>query len=452
MRRDILRLAWPVFIGQLAVMANGVIDVVMAGRLSAVDMAGVGLGSSIYITVYIGLMGTLLGLSPIVAQHFGAGRHDEIGASFRQSLWLALALTLPGGLALAWTDPWIALSAPPADVASVTRAYLGAVAAGLPAALFFRAFYALNTAISRPQAVMYVNLAGVALKIPLNTLFMFGSEPLGVPAMGGAGCGVASAVVAWVSGAIAMLWLARDRTYARYALLRWSPPDRARLRELLMLGVPIGAAYVVEITSFTFMALFVARFGATASASHQVAANLVGVAYMAALGIASATSTLVAQSIGGGDPARARRYGLAGLRMALVIALAAAAALWLAREPIARGYSADPEVVRASLALVGLAALFHVFDSLQTQLGFILRAYKMATLPMVVYVASMWGIGLGGGYWLTVAGGAAGVLDGRATGATGFWVAGVASLVVASAGLAALLARTWRQVARSVPG
>jgi MATE family multidrug resistance protein len=292
----------------------------------------------------------------------------------------------------------------------------------------------------------------VALKVPLNTLFMYGAEPLGVPAMGGAGCGVASAVVAWVSGAIAMLWLALDRSYARYALLGWSPPDRARLRELLLLGVPIGAAYVVEITSFTFMALFVARFGAIPSASHQVAANLVGVAYMAALGIASATSTLVAQSIGGGDPLRARRYGLAGLRMALVIALAAAAALWLAREPIARGYSADPEVVRASLALVGLAALFHVFDSLQTQLGFILRAYKIATLPMVVYVASMWGIGLGGGYWLTVAGGAAGVLHGGSTGATGFWVAGVASLVVASAGLAALLARTWRQVARAAPG
>jgi MATE family multidrug resistance protein len=175
MRKDVLRLAWPVFIGQLAVMLNGVIDTVMAGRMSATDMAAIGVGASIYITVYIGLMGTLLGLSPIVAQHFGAGRHQEIGASFQQALWLCALLSVVGCAALAWTDPWLALASPPDDVAGLVRGYLWAVAAGLPPALLFRAFYALNTAISRPKVVMYINLVGVALKVPLNALFMHGA-------------------------------------------------------------------------------------------------------------------------------------------------------------------------------------------------------------------------------------------------------------------------------------
>ena len=100
MHGEILRLAWPVFIGQLAVMANGVIDTVMAGRLSPADMAAVGLGASIYITVYVGLMGVLLALSPIAAHHYGAGRLDDIGAAFRHALWLALAIAVPGSLAL----------------------------------------------------------------------------------------------------------------------------------------------------------------------------------------------------------------------------------------------------------------------------------------------------------------------------------------------------------------
>lgn len=454
MHRDILRLAWPVFIGQLAVMANGVIDTAMAGRLSPADMAAVGLGASIYITVYVGLMGVLLALSPIAAHHYGAGRLDDIGAAFRQALWLALAIAVPGCLALAWTTPWLAFSDPPPEVASLVRLYLWAAAAGLPAGLMFRAFYALNTAISRPAVVMYVNLAGVALKVPLNTVFMHGWDAVGLPALGGAGCGIASAVIAWASALLALAWLALDRSYAPFRLLRWSRPQARGLRELLQLGVPIGAAYLVEITSFTFMALFVARFGAVASASHQVASNLTGVCYMVGLGIANATSTLVAQSLGAHDRERARRYALTGLRMALVLALATAALVWLARGPIAHAYSTDAAVVRATLPLLAAVAVFHVFDSLQTQFGFILRAYKIATAPMVVYVLAMWGVGLGAGYWLTFVpapGSPAGALNGANAGALGFWVAGAASLVVASAGLGGLLARTWRREAALSP-
>lgn len=447
MRGDIVRLAWPVFIGQLAVMFSGVIDTVMAGRLSPADMAAIGVGASIYITVYIGLMGTLLGLSPIVAQHFGAGRNDQIGASFRQALWLALLLSIPGCAALAWTDPWLAFSDPPPDVAALVRTYLLAVAAGLPAALLFRAFYALNTAISRPRVVMYINLAGVLAKVPANALFIYGWDAVGVPAMGGAGCGVATALIAWLSAALAALWLMADRSYAAFHLLHWSPPERRRMAELLRLGVPIGASYVVEITSFTFMALFLAHLGATASASHQIASNLTGVCYMGGLGLASATSTLVAQQIGAGDPHRARRYAGTGLRLALMVAIATAAVLWLAATPLAHAYTTDASVIRASLPLIAAVALFHVFDSLQTQFGFILRAYKIATAPMVVYVLAMWGIGLGGGYWVTFVAdpdGFAGGLRGESAGALGFWVAGIASLVVAAAGLGALLAHRWR--------
>jgi MATE family multidrug resistance protein len=179
--RRIAGLAWPVLIGQLAVMANGVIDTLMASHASSTDLAAVGLGAGIYATVYVTFMGVVLALSPVVAQHVGAGRHADIGVSVVQGLWLATLLSVPGCIALGWTEPWLALSAPPPEVAERTRYYLWAVAAGLPAALVFRVFYAVNNALARPKAVMAINLLSVALKVPLNTAFIHGWQPAGLP-------------------------------------------------------------------------------------------------------------------------------------------------------------------------------------------------------------------------------------------------------------------------------
>src|SRR5258708_39845341 len=86
--RKIAGLAWPVLIGQLAIIAFGVIDTAMVGRYSAIDLAALGLGSSIYVSVYIGLTGILTALQPIAAQLYGARRYAEIGEEGRQAPWL----------------------------------------------------------------------------------------------------------------------------------------------------------------------------------------------------------------------------------------------------------------------------------------------------------------------------------------------------------------------------
>jgi len=450
MTRDILKLAWPVFIGQLAVMLNGVIDTIMAGRLSAVDVAAVGLGASIYVSVYIGLMGVLLALSPIVAQHYGAHRLEQIGPETHQAAWLALMLSVPGCAALAASDLWLALSAPPPEVAAMARTYLWATAAGLPAALSFRVFHALSNAIARPKAVMAINLAGVLLKVPLNTLFMNGwhaGDSIVVPALGGAGCGVATAILAWLSLLLAFVALRVEPLYRRLGVVGAWPgrPDVARLRGLLALGIPIGATYLVEVTSFTFMAVFLARLGATTAASHQIAANLAALVYMLPLALGTATSVLVAQSLGAARPGEARERAWAGIRVALACAAAIGIALFALREPLAAIYTTDPVLVAAAVPLLALVAMFQLFDAVQAMCSFILRAYRITTLPMLVYVISLWGVGLGGGWWLAfVVGTSRHPWAAEVAGARGFWIAAGASLAIAAACLATLLARVWR--------
>ncbi len=443
MRASILKLAWPVLIGQLAIMMNGFIDTVMAGRLSAVDLAGIGIASSIYVSAYIGLMGVLIALTPVAAQHFGAQRFSEIGADTRQALWLALALSIAGTWVIAQTDWWIALAQPPKEIEPVVRGYLYAVAVGLPGALAFRVFYAMNNAIARPKAVMSINLIGLALKIPLNLLFMYGAGP--IPAMGGAGCGVATAVISWCAALIA-LWLSlRDPSYARFQLLGSLRPELRRIVELLRLGIPIAIGYVIEVTSFTAMSIALARSGTVISASQQIAGNLISLAYMFALSMAIATSTLTGHALGAGDIKLARRTALYGIRLTVLVGLVIGLVIVFGRHQIATLYTSDPLVAAAAVGLLVWAGIYHVFDAAQCTLSFTLRAYKVAILPTVVYAIALWGIGVGLGWWLAFVASVPGLAPAQA-----FWMAGTLGVLITAVGLGWVQWRTFRRAQQSV--
>ncbi|MGD9944624.1 MAG: MATE family efflux transporter, partial [Burkholderiaceae bacterium] len=353
--------------------------------------------------------------------------------------------------ALGFADLWLAFAQPPAEVGEVVRRYLWAAAAGLPAALLFRVFYALSNAIARPKAVMLINLAGLALKIPLNLLFMHGwqlGDQVLLPALGGAGCGVATAIVMWLSALLSALLLWQRPLYRRFGIRGLGRPEPARLRQLLRLGLPIGASFMVEVTSFTFMALFLARLGAAVSASHQIAANLAAVCYMLPLALANATSVLVAQSLGAGQRERARRYALHGLWLAFACAVVIGGTLFAGRERVIGWYTTDEMVIATAASLTAIVVVFHLFDAIQAVISFTLRAHKITALPMLVYLISLWGVGLGGGWWLSFV---VGRSDSRwaayVSAAHGFWIAATASLALASLWLALILVRVWRRQA-----
>src|SRR6476661_6434481 len=94
--RRIGALAWPLLVGQLAVIANGVIDTAMTSRFSSADLAALAVGASIYVSSFVGLSGVLQAVSPIIGQLYGARKYERIGFEIRQSAWLALFLCLVG--------------------------------------------------------------------------------------------------------------------------------------------------------------------------------------------------------------------------------------------------------------------------------------------------------------------------------------------------------------------
>src|SRR5437870_13302389 len=145
--KAVVRLAWPVLVAQLAVIASGVLDTVMAGRYSAVDLAAVGIGASVYFSVFIGLLGVVQALSPIAAQLYGGRQYERIGEETRQTAWLSLGLAVLGVLVLAFPEPYLLLFGTPPEVESRTRDYLYGLALALTAVLLFRCVLALTSAV-----------------------------------------------------------------------------------------------------------------------------------------------------------------------------------------------------------------------------------------------------------------------------------------------------------------
>ena len=435
----ILKLATPILVGQLAVIAFGVLDTAMTARYSAEDLAALAMASAIFISIYVGLTGIVSALAPIAGQLFGAKRPYEIGEEVRQATWLAIGLAILGCLILLNADHLLDLAQASAEIHAKANLYLSILAIGLPASLGMRVLMALHNAVSRPAVITAVQLAGLALKLPLNALFIYGG--LGIEAMGGPGCAVATVIVTWLWLLVTLIIVWNGRFYQSFAIFKqFSWPNLQRIWVILKLGAPIGFSYLIEVTSFTFMSLFIARFGVTALAGHQIVANLGTVIYMVPLSLSIATMTLVSQSIGANRQDRAEEIGWSAVTFTTLVCIVIGIAVWFLRMFLLDLYSPPEAVKQFAIPLFLFIALYQIFDSLQVTAAFILRAYRIAFLPMIIYAISLWGVGLGGGYILGF--NLTGSIPLSMQGASGFWLANSISLGLAAILLLYLFRRT----------
>jgi MATE family multidrug resistance protein len=438
--RTIARHAGTVLVGQLATMAFGVTDTVIAGRFHTDALAALSVGSAVYISIFVALIGAVQAQLPVWAELRGAGRGAELGRSVRQALYLCAAAAVLGITALLSPGPLLRWAEVPPALQGEVRHYLAILALALPPALLFRAYSTLNQSLGKPALVTWLQAASLVVKVPLSIWFTFGG--LGLPALGLAGCAWATVVVSYLLLALAAWTLRTQPLYAPYRLWhRLEPPDWRVLREFARLGVPTALSVMVEVTSFTLMALFIARQGTQAAASHQIAANLTAVLYMMPLSLGLAVSARVSYWLGARDERQARLALRLGLKLGLGLAATSSLVLLVAHRPIAHLYAGDnPAVVALAGHLLLWVAAYHVADAMQAQGVFLLRSYGVATRPLVVYCVLLWGVGLGGGYLLAYRGiGPLGPLHSPSA----FWSAAALALALTAAAFMALL---WRVV------
>lgn len=394
----VLKLAVPILIAQAAQVGVGVVDTVMAGRASADDLAAVALGTNVFLTLYITFLGIMTALQPVLAQLYGAGETAKIGAHGRQGLWFGLFLGIFGMLLL-----W-ALIRPLQSVLNMQDEYVNRtfahfvfyIAMSMPAAMIHRAFYAYASSLNRPQPIMMVSIIALLLNIPLNYIFVYGQ--FGMPAMGGAGCGLASAICFWFNAIVLGLYVTRYRYFADFGLWqRFDWPHWVTQKNLIKLGIPIGLSFFLEVSLFTFIGLLVARFGVTQIAAQQVVINITTLIYMLPQSIGIALAVCVGQAIGAKQFQRAQFISGLGLMMGLIIACCTGVLLLMFRHFWVGLYTKDAAVIALGAQLLIFAAVFQLSDATQTITSYALRGYKLTKVPMMIHAFSFWGLGLGVG-------------------------------------------------------
>jgi MATE family multidrug resistance protein len=429
--RGLIAHAFPILIAQLSSIGMMVIDTAVLGHVSSLDLAAVAIGGGIHVALVFALAGVLQAVGPVVAHLHGARRDGEVAGILHQGFWLAMLLSLPGVLFLLHPDALLGLAEMDAAVDAKVRQYLAILAWSLPAALVYRTFYAFCNALGKPRVLMGIGLVSLGVHAVLARGFALEGwlgEPLGV-----AGCALSNVLIGWaacLSGAAYLAWGPLRAAYRPFA--DWQPPRWPAARELLRIGLPMGFSNLVEITSFTLIALFIASLGAPVVAGHRVVANLSALVYMLPLSLAIATMAALGQAVGARDHLRARATIRAGLVLSAGLSSLMGLLLWLAAEPLIAAYTDDPAVRTVAGGLIGYIALYQFFDALQTVAGHCLRAYRVTFLPMLVQTFCFWGIGLFGGAWLCYR-------WQPPLGVAGFWLAAVVSLVLAAILLSGLL-------------
>ena len=433
--RAIAVIALPVIVAQLLQMGMGVADTVMAGRISALALSAVALGSAMWFFTVIAGLGLMMALTPIIAHHVGANNQPLIREELRQGVWLALALSgfqMLTLLALALLMPWIGIAP---EIVTETRHYLLWVFWSLPFTCLYLVPRFLNESMGHTMPMLWTQVLMLPLNILGNYLLMFGN--FGFPEMGASGAALATGV-AQTTGCLALYtYTLRTPRYAQYQLRqRMTRPDWAHIASIVRLGFPISIGMAMESGMFTAIALLMGRFGVDTVAGHQIAVNIAAITFMIPLGISIALTVRVGQALGSGDAVAARYRGRLGIVLCGTFMLVSALFLWLFRAPLASLYSPNPAVIAMAAQFLVYAAVFQLVDGLQVGAMGVLRGYKDTKIPMLITVFGYWVVGMGLSLVLGVFG---------TMGPAGLWMGLVMGLAVAAL---VLNARFWRLTRR----
>jgi MATE family multidrug resistance protein len=443
--KSLLKLTYPILIAQLIQNLMGFVDIVMAGRVSATDLAAVAVANSVWLPLILTIYGLIMALSAIVSQLAGANKYKDVIKQTYQTAWIALFLGITLIALYYLLTPLLApLIKLEGNLEQLMFDYLAYIVWGAPGYCLYLVLRNYSEGLSYTKPTMLISIIGLIVNIPANYIFIYGK--FGVPAFGGAGCGIATAIVYWSMFISMVIYCYYSKVLKQaniFTKFYW--PKFNEMKSILGLGIPIALSLLFEVSLFAIVALILVPFGSQVVASHQVALNFTGLIFMIPLSIAMATTIKVGFAIGNKNAKQARDYTLYSIVLGLVIACFTALITVVFRHEISGVYSTELPVINLAASLMLLAAIYQFSDTIQVVSAGALRGYKDTKSILYITFLSYWLIGLSVGLIL-------GITDWFVPkmGPYGFWIGFIVGLTTAAVLLAWRLHIVQQRIKRNI--
>jgi MATE family multidrug resistance protein len=400
------------------------VDAAMVGHVGKVELAAVGLGGLMVITLYAFFMGLSYSLSTYVAQNFGARNYTRCGVLLAQGTYLAIASGIVL-LAIRALNPYlIDLLGPAPEVRSLAVRYTDIRMLSAPFFIIHYFYSNFFRGIGNMRTPMKVAILANITNIVLDYFLIFGKG--GFPALGVEGAAWATSA-ANLLFAVILVYVAMTKPYRhRYETHRQWSFDRSGIGGLLRVGTPIGVHYFLDIGSFLIFSAYVGRMGTDQLAANQIIIQILALSFMPCHGFSVAATTLMGQYIGRAQPALAKISAYKTLRLGLIFAGTIGLVYVLFPGFLVRIFNDDPRVVWYGKRIILLAAIFQFFDAVQIVVSGALRGAGDTRFPMI--------LALGGGWFLflPLAYVCGTVLEG---GVVGAWIGGTVYVVILAVGM-----------------
>lgn len=397
--KKLFHLMIPILLTQFSQAGFGLIDTIMAGHISATDLAAIAVGVGLWIPIMLLFSGIMIATTPLVAEANGARAPEKIAIIARQSLWVALILGIIAALILQLMPFLLPILGVPAVLLPKASLFLHAIALGMPAVTMYAALRGYSEAIGHPRPVTAISLLALLLLIPLNFIFMYGIGP--IPALGSAGCGFATAILQWIIFFALAAYVFKGKAYQTTQIFTgWEKIDPYWVKRILQLGCPIGLAIFFEVSIFSTAAIVLSPLGETLVAAHQVAISVTSQLFMIPMSLAIALTIRVGTYYGEKNWAAMRKVQYLGLITGTIFAVVTMLLIWFFRADIVAIYTTDYAVAEVAMYLLLFAIAYQLMDAWQVSAAGCLRGMQDTQGPMWITMISYWVIAFPAGVYL----------------------------------------------------
>ena len=402
--KQFLQLAIPLVSAQVVQSLTGFFDTVMMGRLSAETLAAGALASLIFITVLNVAVGIVSGVSPVIAQAYGAGNKTKIEKYTRQGFWLVLLLSIPTMLAIAKFDSIMLQLGQTETTVTLANTYLDIILWALFPALGFAMLRNVVSALSHARPIMFIVISGTFFNIVGNYVLGFGK--FGFPRLELAGLAIASTLTFWGMFIALIIYILKHpqlKTYRIFEQLHKFKPGI--IWELSKIGVPIGIFIAFELGLFTVVTFLMGTLGTQVLAAHQIVFQTIAVSFMIPLGMSYAATVRVGQWLGQKNLEGIKLSTYLSICIGLVFTIGLTILMLLFPQSIIGLYldindPANTEVINLALPILTIASFSQILDGVQKITYGALQGLQDTQFPLLLSIPVLWGIGLTGGYIL----------------------------------------------------